>query len=187
MPPWDSADIENWLVRFVGQDLRYDPHYVQADGKQVLFLLVDPPHQGDPIYCQQAQSSDPDGKTLREGSVYVRRKGLTELALAVDIARLGRRAGATTTELDLSVDLDASETYAIEAGWLWAETRDSYIEKERRRLYSGLSNPRDQQIGVLIDHGLYGEADQERVSGRGRGVRSRSARQLVCGSRNPSR
>lgn len=149
VPLWDSADIENWLVRFVGHDLRYDPHYVQADGKQVLFLLVDPPQQGDPIYCLQAQSSDPDGKTLREGSIYVRRNGLTEPASAADIARLGRRAGATTTELDLCVDLDASETCAIEAGGLWDETRDSYIKKERRRLYSGLPNPREQQIGML--------------------------------------
>jgi hypothetical protein len=149
VPLWDSADIENWLVRFVGHDLRYDPQYVQADGEQVLFLLVDPPQQGDPIYCLQAQSSDPDGKTLREGSIYVRRNGLTEPASAADIARLGRRAGATTTELDLCVDLDASETCAIEAGWLWDETRDSYIEKEHRRLYSGLPNPREQQIGML--------------------------------------
>jgi predicted HTH transcriptional regulator len=59
---WDSADIENWLGRFVGPDLRYDIHYVELHQKQILFLTVDAPKQGDPIYCLQHASTDPDGE-----------------------------------------------------------------------------------------------------------------------------
>ena len=66
-PMWDSADIENWLVRFVGRDSRYDVHYTELSGQRVLFLTVDPPRQGDPIYCLQRASSEPTGKALPEG------------------------------------------------------------------------------------------------------------------------
>ncbi len=146
---WDSADIENWLVRFVGLELRYDVHYVELDGKHVLFLTIDPPRPGDPIYYLHQGSSDPDGKTLSDGTIYVRRGGLTEPAKAADIARLTERCRATARTLDLAVDLDTSELQIIEPDELSDAVRDSWLRDERRALLSSMPAP--PQRGSMFD------------------------------------
>ncbi len=139
VPTWDSARIEDWLVRFVGRDLRYDMHYVEVGGKQVLFLTVDPPKQGDPIYCLQQSSGEPgSGKTLPEGSVYVRHGGQTDVADAPDIARLTARARAVVSTLALRVELDTSAVAVIGERVLSDAERAAFVETERSRLYGTL-------------------------------------------------
>ena len=149
VPVWDSADIENWLVRFIGRDLRYDSHYVELRGKNVLFLSVDPPKQGDPIFCLQRTSSDPSGSTMREGTVYVRHGGQTDVASAADIARLAARAGTAASRLALQVELDTSEVALIAETVLSDEARDAYVEQERTGLYSTMPSPGRYGMGHL--------------------------------------
>lgn len=144
VPSWDSADIENWLTRFAGPELRYDVHYVDTGGKRVLFLTVDAPKQGDPIYCLQRASSELDGKSLPGGAVYVRRNGLTDFASAADIARLTARASAAVSELALRVELDSSLVAVISDQALSPDARNEWVEHERGRLYATMPPSRQR-------------------------------------------
>jgi hypothetical protein len=138
MPILDSADIENGIRPFVGDDLRFDIDYVATDGVHVLVFTVDPPQPGDPIHCLQQTSEDAEtGKTLREGTVYVRKAGKTEQATAADIARLterARRAG-TALALDLAV---VELPQALPAGALEDATRDRVVGEIRQKLMKSL-------------------------------------------------
>ena len=146
---WDSADIENWLVRFVGRDLRYDADYVGIVGKQVLFLTVDPPRHGDPIYCLQQTSGQPGtGNTMPGGTVYVRHGGQTDVANASDIARLTARACAITANLDLRVEFDTSAVAVIGEHLLTESARDEFVDREKRRLYGSLPSRQGGMFGV---------------------------------------
>jgi hypothetical protein len=139
---WDSADVENWLVRFTGRELRYDLHYVELTGKHVLFLTIDPPKQGDPIYCLQRASAEPGGKTLPEAAVYVRHGGQTDVASAADIARLTARSRAIVSTLALWVELDTSGLRVMGETVLSDATRNAFVERERASLYATL--PQEQ-------------------------------------------
>lgn len=53
MPDHDPADIETWLRRYVGENVRYDVHYVDAGDAKILFITVDPPRWGDDIHTMR--------------------------------------------------------------------------------------------------------------------------------------
>ena len=155
---WDSADIENWLVRFVGRELRYDIHYVEVGGQQILFLTVDPPQLGDPIYCLQRASAQPGGKSLPEGMVYVRHGGQTDVATAADIARLTQRARAAAVRLDLRVELDASAVRTIGKQVLSDLARDAFVEREECSLYDSLPSQQRDQYSYGLSPAAMGES-----------------------------
>lgn len=140
VPRWDSADVEKWLVRFVGPELRYDIAYVELAGENVLFLTVDPPRQGDPPFYRHKVSGQPGGggDALPEGAIYVRHGGHTDAASGADIARLTARARAVASKLSLSVDLDTSRVAIIGPVGLSNAARDAYVESERKRLYDSM-------------------------------------------------
>ncbi len=155
---WDSADIENWLVRFVGRELRYDIHYAEVGGQQALFLTVDPAQQGDPIYCLQRASAEPGGKTLPDGTVYVRHGGQTDVATAADIARLTQRARAAAVSLDLRVELDASGARTIGEKVLSDRARDAFVEREQRSLYKSLPSQQRDRYSYGLSAASIGES-----------------------------
>ncbi len=134
----DSADIENGIRPFVGDDLRFDVEYVSVDEAHVLLFTVNPPKPGDPIHCLQQSSEDAETrKGLREGTVYVRKSGKTEQASAEDVRRLTERARLVGTTLSLDVRvLDAPTT--LPPDLLNDATRDRVIGEIRQRLMSGL-------------------------------------------------
>jgi hypothetical protein len=138
IPMYDSADIENWLSPYTGTDLRYGPpDYVTVGEVHVLFLVVDPPRPGDPIYCFQRAGADgdEDNHTIPEGTIFVRRGGKSERHTSADLRRLTARATTSAdAALQLSVELDASVLDVIDSDLQDAATRDNYIELERRRL-----------------------------------------------------
>jgi hypothetical protein len=142
VPIWDSADIENWLSPYTGTDLRYGPpDYITAGEVSVLFLVVDPPRAGDRIYCMEKAGADADEEndTIPEGTIFVRHGGKSERHTSADLRRLTARATASVAAaLQLSVELDGTGVEVIEAGLLDAATRDSYLERERRRLLDSL-------------------------------------------------
>lgn len=153
VPHWDSADIENWLARYVEPELRYDAHYVEIDGKEVLLFTVDAPRQGDPIYCLQRQcdveevvtsgSTGQEGKrikkTLPKGAIYVRHGGKTEQHTPEDLTRLVARATvAERPTLDVEVLLDTSKTRAINATVASDEYRDQHLHAWRAKMLGKL-------------------------------------------------
>jgi len=131
VPEWDSADIEKWLTPFVGPDIRYDAHYVRVEGQpgQVLFLTIDPPRKGDPIYNLLQASEDPaTGKTIQAGTIFVRHGSNTRPHTPDDLKRLTARANPVReTTLDLRVDLDASRVAVIDPRLLTDEHRDGTL------------------------------------------------------------
>jgi hypothetical protein len=143
VPVWDSANIESWLSRFVPSELMYDVHYASAEGKEILLLEVDPPRQGDPIFCLQASTGEGNAN-LSEGTIYVRRGGKTEPANAAEIAMLTERARTATggAQLDLEVAVEAQDLSTLETEPLKESVRERWIDQERLRLLEGLpTNP----------------------------------------------
>jgi Putative DNA-binding domain len=138
VPQWDSADIENWLAPLVGPNLVYDVHYVTIQGKDVLVLVVASPRPGDAIFSMQRDTADEQGKTLAEGTIYVRRGGKTEVANAAEIDMLTRRACADASSLALELTADTSGLVAVSGDLLTDEKRDEYLEERRRKLLGGL-------------------------------------------------
>ncbi|HEX3510360.1 MAG TPA: ATP-binding protein [Solirubrobacteraceae bacterium] len=151
VPRWDSSDIENWLTRFVGPDLRYDVHYVPCEGKDVLFLTVDASRDGDPIFNLQHSSQDPvTERSLASGSIYVRHGANTEPPTSDDIKRLTARATVVpTTTLDLGVELDSSRVAAIDPQIVTDEHRDTTLSVWRSQMRSALPRKETGPLGAL--------------------------------------
>jgi hypothetical protein len=149
VPVWDSADIENWLSRFVPPELMYDIQYVSAGDKDILMLEVDPPRQGDSIFCLQASTGEGNAN-LPEGTIYVRRGGQTEPANAAEIAMLTARArgGGGGAQLDLEVAVEAQELTALPGEPLKDSVRERWIAQERLRLLKPL--PRNPILPITI-------------------------------------
>lgn len=139
VPVWDSADIENWLSRFVPSELMYDIQYVSAGDKDILVLEVDPPRQGDSIFCLQASTGE-GNENLSEGTIYVRRGGKTEPASSAEVAMLTARArsGARGAELDLEMAAEAQGLNAVPIEPLKESVRERWIDQERLRLLEDL-------------------------------------------------
>jgi hypothetical protein len=151
---WDSANIENWLSPFIGPDLRYDAHYVSKDDREVLFLTVDPPRQGDPIYCFQAASEDlSTRKTIPEAAIFVRHGSTTAPPTADDITRLtnrGAASSATDAEIrDLRLELDASAIAVISASMFTQERRTLWGRAYRRGMLAKLPNRASDPHGIF--------------------------------------
>jgi hypothetical protein len=149
VPLWDSADIQTWLERFVETELRYDVHYVPLSGVQVLVLEVEPPRAGDPIYALQRTSADDHGNTLQEGTVFVRRPGITAPASAAELKMLQERALASSGPgLSLRLEVDDSQVYALGDEWFDEEFRDKVLDDGRSTMYSEMPRP-DPIMGSL--------------------------------------
>lgn len=142
---WDSAKIDNWIENFVGPELVYEPYYISVQGQDILLLEVAPPKQGDPIHHLRRTTVDTSDKTLREGTIYVRKGGLTEEAKAADMAMLNARARAQPTSgpppLDISVATDTSRLVPMAGKVLTEDFRDKYIASHRNRLLRDLPRP----------------------------------------------
>lgn len=149
MPSHDAADIENWLSPFVEAELRYDVHPVDIGGTRVLFFVVDPPQQGDPIFSLQRASAEPDGQALPEGAIYVRRPGKTESHDAADLKRLTARSQPVGTELELRVDASDEKLRAIDEALLSETARDKYLGRRREALIASLPKP-DPMLGYSL-------------------------------------
>ena len=143
---WDSADVETWISRFAGPDLHYDEHYVQKDGKQILFLTIDPPKQGDPLcHFREASEDLETGKTIPEAAIYVRHGSKSEPATSADIARLTARAvpeGSGTGVIhDLTLELDTTEVGVIGPRVVLDESRDEWLRRWRSNMLAKLPKP----------------------------------------------
>lgn len=154
VPVWDSADIESWLSRFVSPELMYDVHYVAAEDKNVLVLEVDPPRQGDTIFCLQASTGD-GGSSLPEGTIYVRRGGKTEVAGASDIAMLTARTTSGTTEAELNLDLvvSANQLSTLDSGLLMPPTCERWTQRARASLLDGVPSNSSSPFPLLAPGG----------------------------------
>jgi hypothetical protein len=178
---FDPADLENWIARYTGRSEgpRWEPHYTTVDGMHVLVLEIDAPQPGDPVYALRKTFADPTGATVPEGTVFVRRTGKTDRALAADIDMLNRRTAKTGSGLDLTLTWWEGPP-VLRPVELTETAHESWLEDERQQLLAPLeehSLMRSTSIGRALAMGI-GETrtdeeyrDQvERHVARGRGT-----------------
>lgn len=151
----DPAQLQDSVDRFIAAPAPgWDSSHHTFQDKTVLVVTVDPPREGDPIFVVGKAGGDPKaGESIRDGAIYVRRPGKSEIATSADIRRLEARrdAGlAVKHELDISVGV-ASTAYAIpwieghDANWV-----DRYVEFEKTKMLEALEPaPRSAASGVL--------------------------------------
>ena len=164
VPHWDSADIENWLARYVEPELRYDAHYGEIDGKEVLVFTVDAPRQGDPIYCLQrtceveevvtpasaSQAEKRVKKSIPKGAIYVRHGGKTEQHTPEDLKRLGARLFVVERPaLDVAVMLDMSKAVTISEGLVSDAHREGRLRAWREEMLAKLPRRKPKPRGTL--------------------------------------
>ena len=93
--PIDNADLHTGVSRFVRETVRWNPQYVEYQGKRVLVITVEPPESGDQIAAilRSYQSDSRGSSVCREGDVFIRRHGKTDLATQDDFDMLVKRFG----------------------------------------------------------------------------------------------
>jgi hypothetical protein len=141
--PLDPAVLHDKVSRYLAEP---SPHWDSADhtynGRDVLVITIDPPKDGDPIYTIGQDGGDPKaGGQVRNGDIYVRRPGKSELAKADDIQRLTRRASGASTATTLALSLAAPENFSIPwvgytDGWV-----DRWTQSQRKELLKPLPKP----------------------------------------------
>jgi hypothetical protein len=98
-------------------------------GREVLFIIVDPPRQGDPVHvCRGAYQSDDRKNTkndLADGDIYVRGVGATAKATSAELDALHARAtGKSVTVPEISVEIQGQAHYLDDS----ARIRERFIE-----------------------------------------------------------
>ena len=85
--PVDNAILHAGISRFVRQTVRWSPQYIKQEGKQVLVITVESPEFGDQIVAMLTsyQSNERGASVCREGDVFIRRHGRTDLAGQQDL------------------------------------------------------------------------------------------------------
>ena len=75
--PIDNAILHDGISRFVRDTVRWNPEYIQHEGKQILVITVEPPEHGDQIVAMLSdfQSHKRGTSSCRKGDVFVRRHG----------------------------------------------------------------------------------------------------------------
>lgn len=119
--------VEVYLKREIGPSWEW--MIVPVDGKDVLVVTVDPPQDGDPPWPLRKELD-----TYRSGTLFVRKPGKTEPALAEDVDALGRRMLAGGSQLpQLLVEIVGD----VPVPWLvGAEARENvavWVQRERDR------------------------------------------------------
>lgn len=104
----EVLDIEQKIDKFLlpdGPQWELERAPADAPGREVLFILVDPPQDGDPIYPCRADFQGSKAN-LSNGDIYVRMQGQTRKAKAPEIDALMTRAGKKPVpEPELTVTL----------------------------------------------------------------------------------
>lgn len=168
----ESHELANLLRPYLGQPgPGWDLARVGLDeGQEVLFVIVDPPEAGDPVFpCRKDyQPDDRNDKkhALEDGAIYVRDRSQTRKALSHEVDALVQRAGSaqlSSAAVDLAITgeaLVARDTRSVVEGLLDSEAeKDRAAERtssrtERTLGTSGLS-------GIFSMSPLYGIGSRE--------------------------
>ncbi|MGW6174333.1 hypothetical protein ACWF5H_12625 [Arthrobacter sp. NPDC055138] len=108
----EVLDIEQKINKFLlpgGPQWELERAPADTPGQEVLFILVDPPRDGDPIYLCRANFQG-NKVNLSNGDIYVRAQGQTRKATAPEIDDLMARAGKKSLpvpELTVTLEGDA--------------------------------------------------------------------------------
>jgi len=122
----EMLHIEQKISKFLhpgGPTWELDREPANEPGREVLFILVDPPQEGDPVYPCRANFQGSKAN-LADGDIYVRPQGATRKATAPEVDALVARAGRSSTATpELTVKLDGDGYYLDES----PESLDKYV------------------------------------------------------------
>ena len=100
--PIDNAILHDGISRYLRETVRWNPQYIECAGNTILVVTVEPPEHGDGIVAMLRgfQPHNRGGASCREGDVFVRRHGKTELAKQEDYDMLARRSALAAERAD---------------------------------------------------------------------------------------
>lgn len=162
LPGVESHNLNASLARYFGPTTpRWDLYRLPVeDGREVLFVIVEPPQTGDPIYlCYQEFHSDDKRSrqhAMKDGAIYIRDYSSTREAKALEVRELMERSKTATTP-DVDVHLTAGNAAVHLAGgrdlldqWIDQNANDYRTERQKeaverranpRRSFPGLDPP----------------------------------------------
>lgn len=148
----EVLDIEQKINKFLlpgGPQWELERSPADTSGQEVLFILVDPPRDGDPIYLCRADFQG-SKVNISNGDIYVRMQGQTRKANAAEIDALMTRAGKKTLPTpELTVTLRGDANYLD----LTPDLLDRFIEEEVEQARTEHMAPRT--AGVPKSHPLF--------------------------------
>ncbi|WP_026552483.1 hypothetical protein [Arthrobacter sp. H20] len=112
-------------------------------GTEALFILIEPPRQGDPVYvCRKDFTGSNASSTLRDGDVYVRGQGETRKVDSADLDRLFARARQrTVTVPEFEVSLDSPAHLILPSDGVRQRIVENAIEQAREKYVKVQSAP----------------------------------------------
>lgn len=118
---------------------------VPVDGKDVLVVTVDPPQGGDPPWPLRKELD-----TYRSGTLFVRKPGKTEPALAEDVDALVRRVLAGGSQLpQLLVEVVGDVPVPWVVGAVARENVAVWVQRERDRRMEAVEDERSRPAQTL--------------------------------------
>jgi hypothetical protein len=118
-PGLERLDLSQKLERYLSPNgPSWDVDRLRlADGREVLFVIVEPPKYGEYEFWRHRafQADGRDTKhNLLDGGIYVRGDGDTRLATSNDLAALHMRGAGAEPSLELSVTLEGAARHYLE-------------------------------------------------------------------------
>jgi hypothetical protein len=137
--PVDSAQLDDGISRYLGgaDGPRWEPDYIEIDGKTVLVITVEAPRDGDPIFTLRKAFSTTAGRTQHEGRIFVRQLGKTSPEpTSAEIEMLTRRLRPPRQGLDL--ELVRSGDDPVVPLLLTEKSRQDWLVRRRAQLLEGV-------------------------------------------------
>jgi hypothetical protein len=127
----DPADIENKVSPYLGTDgPQWSSSYVDINGSVSLLITVAPPRAGDHIHSLRKQADK-----YRNGTVFVRRPGKTEVADSTDVRRLELRAQGGASQIAIEVGARPNALRRLNLD----KDIEAFVQAEQDRLLGPLS------------------------------------------------
>ncbi len=147
----DPAVLDDGLSPYLGgsQGPRWAATYVAVASRKVLVVTVDPPRDGDPIFCLRRAYMN-----ARDGTVYIRRPGKTVPASTADMSYLSERLLQRSAVAPLALQLEAVGTVPLrwfDAGDLDAAVNEWLAREAEAQLADAAETDRQRRAPKHID------------------------------------
>ncbi|MEV5126917.1 ATP-binding protein [Streptomyces decoyicus] len=138
----DLADLESGMRPYLGhQGPEWIPTYATFEGRDVLVISVEPPHEGDPIHTLHK-----DFNKYTAGMIFTRRAAQTVQAGPGEVAQLAARTHKPESRQALHL-VEPNKSVPVPT-WLWLNSRlETILAEERNEVEKG-STARATQGGL---------------------------------------
>ena len=146
----DNARLQDGIVRFVRQAVRWSPQYIQHGGKHVLVITVEPPEYGDQIVAIRTSYQPNAGASIcRKGDVFIRRHGKTELAEQDDYDMLVQRF-ASGPERASGIGVKVADTVTAASFACSSDDIAAWCQRLESALLAPLESRKQERISAAL-------------------------------------